>query len=159
MRPTPRERFDAKWVADENGCHIWTGAPTTQRYGQFQEGGRLRRAHIVAWEWANGGPRPVGTEIAHTCEVTKCVNPDHLVAQTHQENVAWRFRNKSTCEYGHPPERYVHTTTQRYCLDCKLTQNKARRSANRAEYNRKRRLTRSATHYSAHHVAETGDQS
>ncbi len=46
----------------------------------------LRFAHRVAHSLAIG-PIPKGMEIDHLCRVTLCVNPSHLEAVTHRENV------------------------------------------------------------------------
>jgi hypothetical protein len=38
------------------------------------------------------GPIPDGLEIDHTCRNTRCVNPEHLEAVTHAENLRRRYQ-------------------------------------------------------------------
>lgn len=68
-------------------CWLWTGAVFGEKeYGQFWLAQRNRRAHMVAWEWANG-PIPDGLLVCHRCDRPRCVNPGHLFLGTHIENM------------------------------------------------------------------------
>lgn len=49
-------------------------------------GGRFALAHRVAYE-EQYGPIPDGMEIDHLCGNRDCVNPDHLEAVSHTENM------------------------------------------------------------------------
>lgn len=91
MNPEQREakartRFAAKVEKNRKGCWLWTGRVLPTGYGQFFYNGKHRRAHRVAYEWAMG-PIPEGLEIDHLCRVRNCVNPKHMEAVTHRENV------------------------------------------------------------------------
>lgn len=69
-------------INNPNDCWIWKAA-STGRYGSF----RGVAAHRLSWELVNG--RSLGDLYAcHHCDVTHCVNPDHLFAGTHQDNMA-----------------------------------------------------------------------
>jgi len=74
---------DHLWTLNEDGCWAWTGATAGPGYGQF---GRNGLAHRVAYERAFG-PIPEGMEIDHLCRNRRCVNPDHLDAVSHEENL------------------------------------------------------------------------
>ena len=76
-------------------CWLWTGAKTRYGYGYLtmprRSGGRVRGgrkigAHKLMYEHVND-PVPDGLELDHLCRVHNCVNPEHLEAVTHAENV------------------------------------------------------------------------
>lgn len=67
-------------------CHIWQGAKCPHGYGRVNIENRTRQAHRVAYE-RGVGPIPEGLVIDHLCRVPSCVNPDHLEAVTHWENL------------------------------------------------------------------------
>ena len=88
---TDQERFEAKVDRSPGhgpwgNCHIWTAGLIGYGYGQFWLHGRPHYAHRVAWYFAHGRwPDPMAL---HRCNVTACVNLDHIYEGTHQENMA-----------------------------------------------------------------------
>lgn len=73
------------WDRTSSGCWEWRGSRDGHGYGYVSHG-KSRRAHIVAYEHANG-PLAHGQIVRHTCDHPPCVNPAHLLAGTQKQNV------------------------------------------------------------------------
>lgn len=95
----------------ECGCYAWLGKHGTHGYAYiaYRIGPQKRvhrKAATVAWELANAMEVPKGLELSHTCLQEWCVNPEHLIAETHSENLKRRrpfSRYKgNVCKNGHP---------------------------------------------------------
>ena len=102
MKKSFIERFDARFYKNKSGCWIWTPNPN-RRYGIVRYKGKNEQAHRVAWI-INYGDIPEGMNVCHKCDVTKCVNPDHLFLGTQKDNVRDMFNkgrdNISPAEKG-----------------------------------------------------------
>jgi hypothetical protein len=68
-----------------NGCWEWA-RPCTHRYPRGTWNGIRDLAHRHVYRLTRG-PIPDGMEILHSCDNGLCLNPDHLRAGTHQENM------------------------------------------------------------------------
>jgi Autographiviridae endonuclease len=71
--------------AGPEGCWLWKGGRNND-YGAFYRGGRYYRAHRMAFKAANGSI-PEGAHILHRCDTPLCVNPAHLFAGSHLDNM------------------------------------------------------------------------
>jgi len=88
-------------------CWLWV-AGLKNGYGEFNlgtgENWRAEYAHIFSYQLACG-PVPENLELDHLCRIKSCVNPDHLEAVTHAENLrrSWwaTHKPKTHCAYGH----------------------------------------------------------
>jgi hypothetical protein len=106
----PLEVRFAKWTRKtKTGCWEWLGKKDRKGYGHIKQDGRDRKAATVAYECKHG-PVPEGCEVSHTCPAgglfEACVNWDHLVAESHSENLKRRrpfsrFKG-NVCKRGHP---------------------------------------------------------
>ena len=77
-------------------CLVWTKCLNTDGYPRAViEGNNNAKVHRVVFELSNGYLPEV---VRHTCDNTKCVNPDHLLGGTALDNVRDRVERGRT--YG-----------------------------------------------------------
>ena len=108
-----RTRFE-KYMVYTGDCIVWGGGYYPNGYGMFSlKRGKPGLAHRVSYELFIG-LIPPNLEIDHLCRNICCVNPAHLQAVTHQENVmrgnapaalsrisSERFKRMKYCHRGH----------------------------------------------------------
>lgn len=83
--PTGAIRLATK-VSVVDDCLLWSGTLNHSGYGHINVGGRFVGVHRLAYT-LHVGPIPEDLEIDHLCFVRNCVNPEHLEAVTHEENL------------------------------------------------------------------------
>lgn len=101
-------------VSDTTDCWLWTGKLTSKGYAG--NCGGYARAHVYSY-WRFNGPIPQGYDVHHICEVKICVNPEHLVALTHEDHL--RLRRKEFCSKGHIKDYYRKDKDTWECSICK----------------------------------------
>ena len=147
----PLDRFWASISPEPNtGCWLWLGylSPGASKnknmgYGQFQVQNRRMPAHRFSYE-TFVGPVQEGLEIDHKCKLPCCVNPDHLEAVTHHENMrrsgamfkaAAVHKAKTHCPRGHAyagDNVFINSSGGRSCRECV-------RAQSRDSYHRRKR--------------------
>lgn len=123
------ERFWDKVVPEPmSGCWLWTGATLQNGYGQIAWGSKVVGVHRLMCTVTYGFPS-TGKEARHTCDIRCCVNPDHVVWGTSQENKQDMLRRggnphatKTHCPSGHPYDEantYRAARGDRQCRTCR----------------------------------------
>lgn len=76
---------------DINECWPWIGSRFRYGYGRYNQDGGQYYAHQIAWTLSRGAPMGPGLVHRHTCDVTYCCNPSHLISGTQADNVRDMF--------------------------------------------------------------------
>jgi len=84
---------DKEWIEKrieripESGCWVWMGAVHKHYgHGKYRDhGAKAYFVHRLSWECYKG-PIPERMFVLHKCDVSCCVNPDHLFLGTQSDN-------------------------------------------------------------------------
>lgn len=94
-------------------CWHWRGKPAHFGYGVIRFQGKNFKAHRVSYEY-HVGPIPDELVIRHKCDVSICINPDHLETGTHWDNMRDRdLRGRSgSAKITWDDVRYIRATEE-----------------------------------------------
>lgn len=138
-RSTTENRIRSKIEVTPSGCWQWLGAKQPAGYGTLWNGVRPEQAHRVSYRHFRC-EIPQGFDIDHLCRNRSCVNPDHLRAVPHRENMRvsdtpmGRNAAKLFCKRGHAFEgdnlRIIKGARQcRACMNIRAAAARQRRRA------------------------------
>ncbi len=129
--------WDSVEVDEETGCWLWMKQPTRDR-PRPTIGGVTAEAYKFSWFIAHG--REAEGLLLHSCDVSRCVNPEHLREGTAKDNAMdasqrGRIRNQhtgaQTCKRGHgwsgDDGFYITPKGKRECARCRADRAAARR--------------------------------
>lgn len=127
MTETELKYFWERVEAEPNsGCWHWVGTRAFTGYSGPYAQWNLRathgsrRVHCIAYEHFVGPIQP-GLELDHLCRVTYCVNPAHLEAVTHHENMRrahFQASQRTACPRGHHYDMVTNGGRSRWCRRC-----------------------------------------
>lgn len=137
------ERFWEK-VIKTDSCWLWTAGCNgrNKEYGCFYLAGGKKSIGAHVWSYTQSkGPVPDGLVVDHLCNNTKCVNPLHLEAKTHQTNIlrgrglAAHEAQQTRCKRGHSlKDAHILSGNRRDCRQCRIIRNNERTYEYRKEH-------------------------
>lgn len=98
-----------KRTHENNGCWVWKGSVNEHNYGTIAINRKTYFAHRISYTEYKG-EIPKGLCLLHSCDNTRCVNPEHLKIGTRSDNCKDMYlKKRNNCQRGE----------QRFCAKLK----------------------------------------
>lgn len=110
-RPAPYGKFYQDLIGP---CWIWQQSLDKDGYGKIKIKGKhikVTKAVMIIWNFINENDN---RWILHHCDITSCVNPDHLYAGTAQDNSIDRTK-RGRCPYQYGERNPASKLTESEC--------------------------------------------
>lgn len=98
-----RARLSSRLAANDAGCLEYQCELDGGGYGQLRHGGKVRRAHRLAWELTRG-PVPDGAFVYHRCGNRSCCNVEHLFLGERRHHVGAMVAGRARARAAVPPD-------------------------------------------------------
>ena len=88
-RASIESRFHEKYIPEPNsGCWLWTASLNNKGYAELmlRHTRRVAYAHRISYQLFVGNI-PTNGQVLHSCDVSCCVNPNHLRIGTTKDNM------------------------------------------------------------------------
>ena len=80
------DKLGTRFVAEPTGCWLWDGGIDGNGYGAIRIGTHRRvSAHRLSYVLERG-QIPDKLEVCHSCDVPRCIRPEHLFIGTRRDN-------------------------------------------------------------------------
>jgi len=96
-------------IVDEQGCWIWQKSTEQDGYAKKGIGGKNWRVHKYVHEVLGNNPKPDTKNkytVDHKCQVTSCINPEHLRWATASDQAKNQTRGKKYKQSVSPPKSH-----------------------------------------------------
>lgn len=118
-------------------CKISTRSQDRKGYTKLKIKGKTIREARYVLEQKLGRPIQDGYEASHACNITSCIEPEHLFEETHTQNIRYSHRlgrsvgnpgkQKTHCINGHEfTKENTYFYGHRRCRECQRIRDKQR---------------------------------